>query len=544
MSSDSEDEEAARDVRGNLLFSGNRARLEYKLGSISCSETGETSAIIGIAELGGRLIVGVPWAAWHKKVAKRKLEKGALGKAILVDVVGAYPADLGEPAEELVVRLWVGVLAMQAEASVSYQQGVEHTYSFGADALPYGEALVKVADEHFAFTTAESGGGGEGMFRRMSQVEAGLAEMKNLLQDLVAQKSSEASKPPLLKPRTKSKAGKSRGEELGLQGLDPSTVGAARAAGISDEALKEMGKLVRAKKTRATEAAVSLVDPLAELEAGSDGDDGAGLGLDELDGVLDGAETEEPNRMEKAILQLTRIVGTLVTKKNPDLDTVLDHGSLGSSSESGGLGAGKRSTAALRFLSRALEEQPKVIYDAVEAQLQKDLGGLATGDSMVKTWLCSRSRIQNFHTQVRWSWQVGAIWQDLINGDADRARARAALLIAASDQSSIDGGSWVMSSVSLLEAMPPFQEFAKHSLPGPAENQTSSLYDPRWSEVFLSALRERDACNDARRKLAQLEKGGRPTKPDDKDLPWRPPKGGKEGKGGKGGNANAEKPEK
>ena len=101
-----------------------------------------------------------------------------------------------------------------------------------------------------------------------------------------------------------------------------------------------------------------------------------------------------------------------------------------------------------------------------------------------------------------------------------------------------------MSSVSLLEAMPPFQEFAKHSLPGPAENQTSSLYDPRWSEVFLSALCERDACNDARRKLAQLEKGGRPTKPDDKDLPWRPPKGGKEGKGGKGGNANAEKPEK
>ena len=30
--------------------------------------------------------------------------------------------------------------------------------------LNYPDALVKVADDQFAFTTAESGGGGEGMF--------------------------------------------------------------------------------------------------------------------------------------------------------------------------------------------------------------------------------------------------------------------------------------------------------------------------------------------------------------------------------------------
>ena len=62
------------------------------------------------------------------------------------------------------------------------------TYSFGDGILPYGEALVRVADERFAFTTAESGGGGDGIFKRMLVVESGLADMREMLQTLVGLK--------------------------------------------------------------------------------------------------------------------------------------------------------------------------------------------------------------------------------------------------------------------------------------------------------------------------------------------------------------------
>ena len=84
----------------------------------------------------------------------------------------------------------------------------------------------------------------------------------------------------------------------------------------------------------------------------------------------------------------------------------------------------------------------------------------------------------NYHNHVRWSWQVGGIWDDLMSGNNERARARAGLLLAAADQASIDGGSWVMSTVSLMEGVPPFQEFSKHP-----ESGRSSAQCPLRSEM-------------------------------------------------------------
>ena len=54
----------------------------------------------------------------------------------------------------------------------------------------------------------------------------------------------------------------------------------------------------------------------------------------------------------------------------------------------------------------------------------------------------------------------------------------------------------------LLQAVPPYQDFAKHSMPQPAESQTSALYDVRWAEGLLGVLQERDSFNDAREKLS------------------------------------------
>ena len=119
----------------------------------------------------------------------------------------------------------------------------------------------------------------------------------------------------------------------------------------------------------------------------------------------------------------------------------------------------------------------------------------------IRGWLTSRSRVQLYHNHVRWTWQVAGIWDALIAGRVEEARARCGLLVAAADQASIDGGNWVLSNVALLEAPPPYQAFSQHQTPGPLEAQHSVIYDHRWAEIFLGHLKDVDAFVDAKKKL-------------------------------------------
>ena len=191
------------------------------------------------------------------------------------------------------------------------------------------------------------------------------------------------------------------------------------------------------------------------------------------------------------------------------LEAMLDQtGGSGVSGDSS-FGAVRESHAtALRALTKAFNENPRLIFEAIESQMAKDFSqtpaALSTGTCSARAWLCSRSLLGN---HVRWSWQVGGILDDLMSGEADRARARAVLFLAAADQASIDGGSWVVSTVSLLEPLPPYQEFSKHTLPSPIESQISALYDPRWAEIFLGSLKDRESHNEAKKKLQAADCG-------------------------------------
>ena len=84
----------------------------------------------------------------------------------------------------------------------------------------------------------------------------------------------------------------------------------------------------------------------------------------------------------------------------------------------------------------------------------------------------------------------------------------------------------------------PYQEFTKHTSPLPSENQSTALFDPRWSEVFLGTLRERESYNEAKKKLQGNKQGN--NKND--DPPGNPP-GGRKGKG-KGDGGSGDKPDK
>ena len=513
MSEESEQDEGVN-VRDAFVFKEGRTNSFYKVGSLAGSVAGESSAIICIAELGGRCIVAVPGNVWSKKVAKRRLEKTALGKAISIDLVASSLADLENPLPEVLIKAWVGVLSMHDEAKVEFSSQVP-TYNFGEGILPYAEALVKVADDQFAFTTAESGGGGDGIFKRMAVVESGLADMREMLQTLVGQKAGAAGTPSMgARPKASSTGGRKAaagttpgGKEL--SGLDRGTVAAARAAGFFEESLREMSKLIGAKRARVEENPIP--EALEEDEGGGILDDLA----EEPEALEEIAEQDGNTLMQTAVVQLTKLVSNMAldkAKKSSDLETMLDQtGSSAASGDSAFGGARKSHATALRALTKAFNDSPRLIYESIEGQMVKDFGqtpaALSTGVCSARAWLCSRSRLGSSQNRVRWSWQVGGILDDLAAGETERARARAALLLAAADQASIDGGSWVVSTVSLLEPLPPYQEFSKHMLPGPSESQVSALYDPRWAEIFLRSLKERESYNEAKKKLQAAERG-------------------------------------
>ncbi|CAE7704640.1 unnamed protein product [Symbiodinium sp. CCMP2592] len=542
--SDSEEDESVR-IRSRLVFTGGRIDNNYKVGLLPCGEEGSTCSIIGIAELGGRIIVAIPHAVWNRKVKSRKIASNSLGKTLSVDCATAFEGARETPRPEISTKVWVGVLSMELEEKVQYLEETLPTYAFISGnpeeiVYPYGKALVTVADEHFAFMTAESGGGGPGIFKRMEAVETGLSSIQRLLENM--QRGQEEEEQPVRRKDlgARSKAVAAPGKRPLLAGLDPGTVAAARAAGVGEDALLEMSRLVGKRHGRLTEPKILEEVGLEDAEALDDPEE-------ELFGDAgDVDQGRQSGSVETAVVQLTKLVSSMAKNKKSDLESILDQGGGSASSDGSGLGGGRKHAAAHRLLTKALQDSPKLIYEPLEANMVEDFGvqpalpGHPSGQPSARAWLSARSRVSNFHTHVRWVWQVAGIWDDLMVGNHARARARAGLLVAAADQASIDSGSWALSTVSLLEPVPPYQDFARHSAPQPAEAQSSALYDPRWTEVFLGVLKERDSWNETRRKLSG-SKGRGEGDPEDKNRP-NPGRGRGRGRGaaesGAGGQEN------
>ena len=298
-----------------------------------------------------------------------------------------------------------------------------------------------------------------------------------------------------------------------LPGMDPTTVRAALQAGIPAHHLEEMAKIMRTRPARLEDVPrkSALKKPaqggaLGETE--DEEEDGEVELIPDVSGSAGGPQNKD---LEAAIIQLTTIASKLTggEVKKDKLDQILDGGG-GSGSHADGSShpTSRKNSVALRALQRCLRDDPKYLYQVVEANLQGDFLGRAASageprvpGTTVRGWLTSKSRIQNYQQHVRWCWALGGIWDALIEGRAEEARARCALMMCAADQAAIDGGNWLMSTVALLEPVPPYQQFANHLAPGPAEPQYSMLYDPRWAEIFLTHLKEVDSFVDTKKKL-------------------------------------------
>lgn len=547
----------------------------YEVGGFELESISGTSVeLLALCVLEDRVLVAVPKEAWDRVRAKRILPAQALSKALLCNVA-AMDADERSPVAGEELKVWVGLLAPQFEKQVCYPFVSVPAYSFGGGEtgflLPHPAGLHTLAVEKFQFLSAESGepqidapAPSAGADDRLQRLEEMVFAMQKSFQDFVdAGGDAKAKKVAPAPAASKAKAApRGRGEKAELdagdgrkgvlknagskpaqaptmQHLDNGVVSAALAAGIPASHLQEMDRLVGSKPKRLDDAPRPLARPpttLSESEEGQDGEE------EELD---DEEAGDSVGPVEKAVLKLTKIAQTLAGKKSKtdqSIEQVLDAGSAGSS-EMSSLGS-KRNAAALRALQRQLKDNPGYLWRTLEANMQADFMSVpvAPGEPLkegvsVRGWLTSRSRVQLYHNHVRWVWQVGAIWDCLIAGRNDEARARAGLLVAAADQSAIDSGSWLIASVGLLEQPPPFHAFSAHQLPGPSDHQFSALSDPRWVDLYLAHVKDLEAVQEAKRKLGKNPKTDKDKDKEDRKED-RAPKPKKKGAGRGNGGAN------
>lgn len=165
----------------------------------------------------------MPAEAWNKKVAKRALPPGTLRKAVRVVVPICAEEDRTAAAGDPSLVMWLGLLNVELEQLVSFPD------------LPFAEALVGVANDHFSFVTAEA--------------EPGMKGMEAPFAALVRQSSKDVTSSPRGAARPKRRAAPIAAPDL-PPGLDPGVAQQALQAGVSRQALK--GRVLPSKRKRTT----------------------------------------------------------------------------------------------------------------------------------------------------------------------------------------------------------------------------------------------------------------------------------------------------
>ena len=498
----------------------------------------------------GRFLAASPYSAWHRQTSKRSLP-AVLSKPLLVEVVIAH-VSAREAALEEYMKVWVGYITAETfEEMEPYLDGMQIDQPFkvpaGSDYLPYAPALIEALDERFAFLSAESGLGDMSVVREEGQ-EYGLGEgsdiptrvasleslmdkmngnLETVLEKLGHLPNRKAAPAPgrvsFAAALIEVPARSTRLDPLAKKfpGLDAAVVSAALAAGVPEENLTEMQRLIGAGgratlrlrepalRASAKKEAKKTAEHLDESEDEVEPD----LVLDEPGSALAGG----PATVEGALAKLTELVAILSddklkraksTKMDLALDSIANSSGVGESSSGS---TGKRAAAARRALRVGLQESPEEISAVVEKLLLEDLvlktqaPGMPANDFNARAWVEHRSRIGAYKTSAYMAWAAAGVLDDLVKGRVSHARARAGLMLVMLDQVAIDRGSWVPGAELMLEQGPPLSALASHTLPSVADGESpfSRILDSRWAEVMLSHLRDAEDYLQKRRTLGK-----------------------------------------
>ena len=328
---------------------------------------------------------------------------------VLIAHVSARKAALEE-----YMKVWVGYITAETfEEMEPYLDGMQIDQPFkvpaGSDYLPYAPALIEALDERFAFLSAESGLGDTSVVREEGQ-EYGLGEgsdiptrvasleslmdkmngnLETVLEKLGHLPNRKAAPAPgrvsFAAAPIEVPARSTRLDPLAKKfpGLDAAVVSAALAAGVPEENLTEMQRLIGAGgkathrlrepalRASAKKEAKKTAEPLDESEDEVEPD----LVLDEPGSALAGG----PATVEGALAKLTELVAILSddklkraksTKMDLALDSIANSSGVGESSSGS---TGKRAAAARRALRVGLQESPEEISAVVEKLLLEDL---------------------------------------------------------------------------------------------------------------------------------------------------------------------------
>ena len=188
----------------------------YTIGTLDLdfTEGDKSCEVAAIAVIDGKLLVAVPETLWSKSVQKRRLGSRALAKPNLVAVASCLE-DSREAEEDIVVqlRVWVGFLHPELEKNLEFIGPGDADFPFGEHegqrTVPFGPALVEVANDHFNFMTAESAVVPESSqpsdsTARLDHLEAMMRDMKSGLDALLGQATGGATLLPAAQVWTES----------------------------------------------------------------------------------------------------------------------------------------------------------------------------------------------------------------------------------------------------------------------------------------------------------------------------------------------------
>ena len=516
------------------VLAGEEVNTDFPFGRLCVESTeGETVRIACVAEIDGRILVCVPGTAWHKKPPRRALLPGSFVRASSLEVAASLVDSRDQISEGEVIKVWLGYFTKDYAINIeAFSLEDEVDVDFDGLLIPNAEALKALAVDHFSFFSAAEGfgpreqddSGAVGLSSRVSKLEELITEMNTNIAKLA---SLQPSSPPAVvmgnpKPKTSRpsalRSGPSSSPSAKVQfvrgteaddfpDLDAGVVSAALGAGVGQDTLEEMQKLMqknrKGAKSLKQDPAAAKVNVLSESEEESAPEEGVGSL----------AVTGDP--MVDALTKLTSIVDhlSLKQKKNLNLDSALD-GVVGFPEHSSS-SSGKRAAAARRVLRMALKEQPAELYKCIESLMEEDIAsqtvqpGLAAMSCSARGWVEHRSRIGSYKATAHAAWGIAGVLDCLKAGQTAAARARANLLLLQLDQSSADRGNWTLASELSLEMAPPFGALSQHVPPdlGNGEQPFSRLLDHRWAEIMMSYLRDQDDYLSRRKTLGRPKVG-------------------------------------
>lgn len=247
----------------NFVSGRETPNFDYSVGILESGLGYSRVQIIGVREIDQQALVAVPDAAWHRTRNRRLLPEDLLQRPVRVEVRCAVSTDRSAADDTASIKVWLGMLKPGVEDQVIYgmfEQDGDVNFpqdDLGLPKLPYAESLVAVAQDHFLFISAESGGqpdgGGGKVEARLASLESNMAEiLKDSARQSMAASAPQPSDPvPAmpLPPRTsalkQTQKRRSPSSVAAPPGLDPHIAQQALGAGVTPQALQEIGGLVR-----------------------------------------------------------------------------------------------------------------------------------------------------------------------------------------------------------------------------------------------------------------------------------------------------------